>query len=203
MGQEAVMTAMNSRDVYFRALYEVAETVTSTLSLSEVLQNTARSTAKAMNAKACSVRLWDRPKGTLDLGASYGLSREYLEKGPVEVEKSGIDKEALQGHTVAIRNVMQSGRFQYPEEAANEGIVSVLAAPLMVRGTVIGVIRVYSEKERNYNFDETHFLTAIAHISALAIHNAKTYEDLQEELKEVRHDKIPWAENFDKPLWRD
>lgn len=188
---------------YFKALYEVAATVNSTLSLGEVLQNTARSTAKAMNAKACVLRLLDRKRDVLDLSASYGLTSEYLGKGPVEVEKSRIDREALEGRVVTIRDVAVDPRFQYPAEAKREGIVSVLALPLCVRGTNIGVIRVYTADEHEFTSDEIDFLSAVANLSAIAIENAKVYEALHEQFQAIRKAKVPWAENFDKPYWRD
>lgn len=194
---------MSRNENYFKTLHDVAAAINSTLSLGEVLQRVAECTAKAMNAKACALRLWDREKGVLTLGASYGLTSEYLEKGPVEVDKSQIDRDVLAGNLVAIRNVVLDPRFQYPTEAKQEGIASVLALPLVVRGTIIGVIRVYTAEEHTFTPGEIDLLTAIANLSAIAIENARVYEALQLQFEAIRREKVPWAENFHKPLWRD
>lgn len=194
---------MSPKESYFKSLYDVAAAINSTLSLGEVLQRVAQCTAQAMNAKACSLRLWDREKGMLTLGAAYGLTKEYLEKGPVEIEKSPIDKDVLAGHLVEIRNVAGDPRFQYPAEAKQEGIASVLAMPLTVRGTMIGVIRVYSAEEHTFTPEEIDLLTAIANLSAIAIENARVYEALWAQFEAIRREKVPWAENFNKPIWRD
>ena len=47
---------------YYRALYEVARTINSSLDLGEVLQKVARSTTEALKVKACSLRLLSADK---------------------------------------------------------------------------------------------------------------------------------------------
>ena len=77
------------------------------------------------------------------------------------------------------RDATADGRFQYPDSARAEGLVSVLSAPLMVDGKAIGLIRVYSAQEREFTADEQTFMEAVAAISALAIENARLHEALR------------------------
>jgi signal transduction protein with GAF and PtsI domain len=160
---------------YWRTLYEVSMTLNSSLELSEVLKQTVRLTADAMDAKACSLRLLDESEKNLELVAAYGLSDAYVLKGLVELEKSKIDREVMEGRVLAIADAAEDPRLQYPEEARKEGIRSVLSSPLSVRGKTIGTIRVYTAEPHEFTDREIQFLSALASQAALAIDNAKLH----------------------------
>lgn len=179
--------AANAEHEYLRAFYRVVTAVNSSLQLNTVLNLVAEKVAEAMNVKACSLRLLDQMTGTLTISATHGLSQHYLQKGPVKLEKSQLDQEVLQERSVYIRNAANDPRFQYPEQARIEGIVSVFCVPLVSKGQVLGVLRVYSDTEREFTSFEEEFLHALASVSALAIENARLYEAL-------KHD-------FDQTLW--
>lgn len=170
---------------YFRALYRVVTAVNSSLHLHTVLSLVAEKVAEAMNVKACSLRLLDRATDTLTISAMHGLSQQYMQKGPVKLEKSQLDQEVLQGQTVYIRNAARDPRFQYPEEARTEGIVSVFCVPLTCKGQVLGVLRAYSGVEREFNAFDEEFLRTLASVSALAIENARLYSALKQDLDET------------------
>ena len=161
---------------YFRALLEVATVINSSLEPTVVLHKITEQTAKAMNCKASTLRLLDRTGKLLLASAAWGLSSGYMRKGPVEVAKSGLDGEVLKGKLIHLRDACSDGRFQYPESAKAEGLVSVLSAPLMVNGKAIGILRVYSSEERDFTPDECDFMLGVANISAIAIENARMHE---------------------------
>jgi len=187
---------MASKVYYASALYEVASSINSSLDLSQVLNQLAKSTAKAAHAKACSLRLLSPDKQQLIIGGAYGLSQGYLRKGSVEVEKSKIDQEALQGKAAIITDVSQDPRFQYPEEAKAELIRSILVVPLTLRDTPIGVLRLYTEELREFSTEEIGFVKAIASLGAIAIQNAKLHEALKEELGDLTEDINQMAERL-------
>jgi GAF domain-containing protein len=164
---------------YYKALYQAALTISSSLELQDVLQGVVKSTTEAMQVKGCVLRLLDHRSGQLQLSAVYGLSSGYLAKGPVDVEHSPIDSEALSGKNVIIPDVSNDTRFQYVEAAKREGIVSVLCVPLEVRGEAIGVLRVYTNEPCIFHEDDIQFLSVLASLAALAIENANLYENLK------------------------
>jgi len=166
---------------YYRTLYEVARAINSTLDYTQVLEKIAAEVTRAMGAKACSIRLLDRQGKRLLLGAAYGLSKGYLRKGPVEVAKSGIDREVLETRQPASATTCSVSELQYPEEAAREGIESIQVLPLIVEGEVIGVMRVYDSTCREYVAHELEFLTAVTDLSAIAIENARLHQALKKE----------------------
>ncbi|MFH1146463.1 MAG: GAF domain-containing protein [Pseudomonadota bacterium] len=171
---------MNDKEKdFYRALYEVAKVINSSLEPEILFKKIAESVTSAMKVKGVSIRLLDSPGKRLLLAASHGLSKGYLRKGPVEVGKSGIDQEALAGRVVAIQDVRTDPRFQYHEQAKDEGIISVLVVPLRVDDRTIGVLRVYTPEYRDFAPDEMDFVTAIANLSAIAIENAHLHQALK------------------------
>ena len=152
---------------YFRALRDVALAINASLDPKDVLHKISEHTAQTKNCKACTIRLLDSTGHFLLPSAAYGLSATYMRKGPVEVKRSGLDSEVLSGKAIHLKDATSDGRFQYPESAKAEGLVSVLSAPLSVGGKVIGLIRVYSSEEREFTDDEDSFMMAVAAISAV------------------------------------
>ncbi|MDD6180753.1 MAG: GAF domain-containing protein [Desulfovibrionaceae bacterium] len=164
---------------YFSALRDVVLVISSSLEPRDVLHKITEQTARTMGCKASTIRLLDRSGHFLLPSAAYGLSDAYMRKGAVEVKKSGMDGEVLAGKIMHLKDAAADGRFQYPESAKAEGLVSVLSAPLMVDGRAIGLIRVYSAEEREFSEAEHAFMDAVAAISAVAIENARLHAQLR------------------------
>jgi GAF domain-containing protein len=153
------------------------------------MQNVVESTAKAVGLKACSLRLLDHRRKKLLFGCSTGLSEGYIRKGPVLIEESALDREALDGKTVYIENAQTDKRFQYPEKAKQEGIFSVLVAPLNAGKEIVGVIRIYSAEIRRFDDEEMKFLEAMARLSGLALENARLHQALRSDFETLAADR--------------
>lgn len=164
---------------YFTALYDVARVINASLEPSRVLQEIARCVVTAMKVKASSLRLLDSRDKKLVLGAAFGLSENYVHKGPILVEESGLDRKVLKGKTVQIKDARTDKDFQYGAMAKAEGIRSVLVAPLLVEERAIGVLRVYTDRIREFQEQEIKFLEAVANLSAIALDNARLHKTLQ------------------------
>lgn len=180
---------------YFDALYQITLRVSSSLDLPNVLAYLTEETAKAMGVKAAGVRLLDAEGARLEMAAVYGLSSEYLAKGPVELRYSRIDREILSGQPQTVQDVTTDRSFQYPEQAAREGICSIASVPLIAQGQPIGVLRVYSKQRRVFTDTEIKFLTAVADLAALAIVNARLFDQVRSQYEDTM--KTLWGETED------
>ncbi|MBI3967999.1 MAG: GAF domain-containing protein [Chloroflexi bacterium] len=162
---------------YYQALYRVAQTVNSSLDLREVLSELTRSVTEATGFKACSLRLLAPDRNRLLPAAVHGLSSAYVDKGPVLLENSPIDRLIIAGEVVQITDAASDPRWQYPEETETEGICSVLSVPLRAKARIIGVLRTYTATPHLFDQEETQLLLALANLGALAIENARCYEE--------------------------
>jgi signal transduction protein with GAF and PtsI domain len=166
---------------YFSALYELAQVINASLDPGQVLEQIVSQVAKAMGAKACALRVLGARRKRLLMGASCGLSKGYLRKGPVMVSESGIDQEVLKGQSVYMKDAQTDPGFQYRDRAKTEGIHSVLAVPLKVGKKPVGVLRVYADSVRKFSKDEAKFLEAAANLSAIALENARLHQALKKD----------------------
>lgn len=160
------------------SLLEVSRSVNTSLRVNEVLRTITETAVKITAAKACSIRLLHRDRDELTAAASYGLSLDYLAKGPVRLAESQLDRDIVAGGTVAIVDVSQDPRFRYREQARAEGLVSVLCLPLRRGEEVFGVLRVYSGSRHQWSRREGRLLQAFADHAAVAIQNANLHEHL-------------------------
>jgi len=163
-----------------QTLYEVTKTVNSTLNLEEVLNLIAQSAAEAMQIKACTIRLLDESGQIVDTVSAYGLSEQYLTKGPIDIQRSRHIYQTLSsGQSAIIPNTSRDDRLQYPAEARAEGINAMLCAPLLIKGKAEGVICVYSTEPDRFNEGDAEFLAALGSGGATAIENARAYQALE------------------------
>jgi transcriptional regulator with GAF, ATPase, and Fis domain len=98
----------------------------------------------ALDIKGCSIFMLNPETNELENLASFGLSKEYLNKGPLEARKSL--KRTLQGEIIVIRNTKSTQELQYPKEAKMEGIASLSSIPIQINGKVIAELRLYHSK---------------------------------------------------------
>lgn len=158
----------------FEAFFEVSRSLLSSASLNEILDLLVRRVAEALGVKAGSLRLLDEKIHRLELAASHGLSKGYLEKGPLDADQS--IPEVLQGKIVLIKDAQADPRIQYRAEKAQEGIHTILTVPVLAGKKVIGVLRLYTKAPRDFEDDELEFVSALAEMGGLAIANARIHE---------------------------
>ena len=161
------------------SLLEVSRSVNASLRTAEVLRTITETAVRITAAKAASIRLLSLEQQELTPAASYGLSLDYLAKGPLRLADSPLDREVIAGRTVAILDARQDPRFRYQEEARAEGLISLLSLPLRRGREVFGVLRVYSGTPHHWSVRERRLLQAFADQAAVAIHNARLHESLQ------------------------
>ena len=174
------------------ALLDITQAVGSSLKLADVLVTMLERTVVDLGLRAGLIRLLDPATSTLSLVAAYGLSATYLSKGTVNVGNSRLDQRVLAGQVIASPNIGADPAFQYPDAARREGLASALSLPLRVHQRPVGVLRVYTAVEYTFTPQEIEFLTAVAQIGATAIENARLYEALQAQNKNLEADLQAW-----------
>ncbi len=160
--------------LYLSAFIQITRRISSSLHLREVLHLIVKNICEITGSKGCALLLLDEEGKNLEIRASYGLSEQYLTKGPISADKSIPG--AMGGEPVIIEDATSDPRVQYPQEAKREGIASIATFPILVRDRVIGVLRLYTSVPCKFTEDDIEFLSAVAIQSGLAIENARLYE---------------------------
>jgi signal transduction protein with GAF and PtsI domain len=177
---------------YFKLFRDICKVINSSLNLAEVLNLITDNVVSALDVKACSVFLWDRSKNILEVSATHGLSESYLKKGPIVADKS--ISETLEGKSVFILDTNTDKRIQYPDEANKEGIASILSIPISVKEQIIGVLRIYTAEQRDFDEDEIQFIFGLADMGGIAIDNARMYDHLKADHEKLIAEVHHWFE---------
>jgi GAF domain-containing protein len=93
---------------------------------------------------------------------------------------------ALKGKPVVVKNAFTDDGVQYKKEKKEEGIVSILCVPIKSQDDIIGVLRLYRNRQREFLEDEINLVTALAYQGGLAIHNAGLYLMAQDAVKDLK-----------------
>lgn len=163
---------------------DIGSAFNSPIETEALLDLIARTVAERFGVAGCVVRLLSRDRRVLERVASHGLSQRFLDKGPVDAERSVAV--ALAGEVVAIVDCRTDPRIQYPEAHLEEGIASALTVPLSTRGQVIGVIRLYSRTPRHFTPLELEILQVVASFCASAVVRAMFNQILEHVTDTIR-----------------
>ncbi len=157
-------------------IYQLTTLVAGEFSLQEVLDKLAEAAVKIVGVKACSIRLLDEESSDLKMRSTYGLSKEYRNKGAVS-KNDTVVKAAFAGEAVVLDDMRVDGRVKYKEATIKEGLVSQLTVVMQFKGKPIGVLRLYSPMPKRFYEDDIQLARAVASQCAVAITNAKLYAE--------------------------
>ncbi len=155
----------------YQTLLKVSNSISHSINPEEVALMTVEGITTALDLKGCTMFLLNKKTHQLEIAASFGLSDEYLNKGPISALHSIA--ESLEDGPVAITNTLADPRLQYPEAAKIEGIASILSVPMQIDGKIMGAIRVYTAEPYNFSAHDITFVSALAQISGLSVKLAK------------------------------
>jgi sigma-B regulation protein RsbU (phosphoserine phosphatase) len=156
---------------------DIAELLAGEGDLQRVLDRIVQSTARVMKCPFASMRLYDPKSNELRIQAVHGLSQQYVGKGAIVRTAGAVSDEALRGAVVYVEDVATDPRVLHPDEARQEGIVSMLTAGMLYRDQPIGVLRVYTGRKRRFRKAQRDLLHAVACQAATAIVQARLAED--------------------------
>ncbi len=157
----------------YDTLLKIAGAISHSRDSEKVVLMTVESIKTVLDVKGCAVFLINRHTDELELAASFGLSEDYVHKGPVSASRSIAH--SLDEGPVAIYDVTDDPRIQYPEEAQKEGIASILSVPIVAGGKTIGALRVYTAEPWEVTLDDVNFVQAMASMVGMAIEMARLY----------------------------
>jgi signal transduction protein with GAF and PtsI domain len=157
------------RKFYLQHFRAISHAISTYEDLNVLTNHLAEGTSRRFKAKGCSIMLLDERDNQLYSISSYGLSEEYLSKGPILMD----DKHCAirKGEPVFVENMQNDPRVQYTDAAADEGIVSMLSIPIKYHKAIIGIIRIYYGEPRLIHDEDINTLCVLAEHLGLVIEN--------------------------------
>jgi signal transduction histidine kinase len=162
-------------EILYTIFRDISTLVHSSTSLKEVLDLVVMKSTEVLKAKGALLRICNPETSQFEVMAAYGLGTQYLSKGPVSSEKI-LTKEIQQNRVLVIDDIWNAPRVEYPQEAWDEGIRTILDVPLTVGTRTVGIIRVYLSEKRAFSDIELDFLISLAGQCACAINKTRMIE---------------------------
>jgi signal transduction histidine kinase len=168
------LAELKARYARLDLLYQVGNVIHSTLDPQEALQLILEQTVLVMRASSGSVVLINPTSGFLEIHASMGLPANAANL-KLRVGEGITGWVALKGQPVRSGDVTQHPRYV----KVREHVRSELAVPLVVNGTVRGVLNVDSDRKDAFSAADQDLLEALALSAARVIQNTWLYEQLR------------------------
>ena len=158
------------RKFYLKQFRAISHAISTYENPDVLISHLAEGTTRTFDAKGCAIMLFDENEKQLFPVSSYGVSGDYLDKGPLLVDEKYTS--FVTGAPVFIQDMQSDPRVQYPEAAAKEGIVSMLSIPIQFRTEAIGLIRIYLTDSTPLHDEDVESLAVMAEHLGLVIENS-------------------------------
>lgn len=183
---------MEKPTINYESLIRITKAISTIREPEEIVLIAVEGITHALNVKGCTLFLFSAKSNELEVAGSYGLSNEYINKGPISALES-IASSLQDRQPVAIFDVSDDPRIQYPEAAKEEGIRSILSTPIIIGEKVFGCLRIYTAEPWKSTLDDINFVQAVAQIVGMALELCRVNKGLKESidiLKTMRDPKI-------------
>jgi Nif-specific regulatory protein len=168
-------------------LVNVASTINSSLEPEQVLDAVAHSAAKIMDAEASSVLTLDRRRSKLGFAAAAGPVGKELIGQEFDASLGIAGRVASHGQPEVVRDVSADPEF-FPgfDEKSDFVTREILAAPMVFREEVIGVVEVLNRRGGRFDDEDLSILKLFADLAAMGLHNAQAHARLRRENEGLR-----------------
>lgn len=168
---------IKEKDKEIETLTEISQSIVSGRYLQDVLNIVVSLTAEMMGSKICSIMVLEKNQQELRIIATQSLSQEYTKKGNVKVGQSISGKVVLEKKPITVLDVTAEESYAFKDIARKEGLVSMLAVPMMLKGRVLGVLNIYTAEKHVFTGSEIKILQTVANQAAIGIENEKLTEE--------------------------
>ena len=167
-----------------KTLYSISREIASRLELKVILQKIIESAVELLGAESGAITLWDNQKQNYAIAIVHGLPEALIGK---EILSLSSD---FMGEIITRKiPILFQDHEHHPnrwKELDPYHLKEVIGVPLNVRQMVIGTMVVASsDPKKHFGQEEIDLLFNFAHHAAIAIGNAKLYEDSLAKIKQL------------------
>jgi signal transduction histidine kinase/CheY-like chemotaxis protein len=165
-----------------KALAAVGQAVNSSLDLETVLGTILAHACTLADAGGGAIYVFDESSGTFELAATHGMDEELVQAiravqirlGETVVGQCAVERDAVQ-----VPDLEREADFPLRAAMLRAGIRALLGVPLLRDDAVTGALIVRRKHPGAFVKSEVDLLKSFAAQSALAIHNARLFHELE------------------------
>jgi len=165
-------------------VYQVGNAINSIQTVDEILDQIAEMLLNVFrDVQRVCILLKDSKK---DFEPKYIKTRAGIPPQPFQMSSSIVSKSVQEEVCILASDAAKDDRFAASESVLTMNLRSVMCAPLISKGKVLGLIYVDNREKPNcFDDNDVALLSALANQSAVAIENSKLYEDIQKSYHEA------------------
>jgi signal transduction histidine kinase len=165
-------------------LYEVGQSLASTLDLQKLLHDTMELAAEAMRAQASTLMLVDPyDSNYLIFEVAHGAKGEQLQRYRMPKSEGVAGWVATHGTPVIVNSPDHDNRFNRKVDLRTGFLTrNILCVPMKMKGEVIGVLQVLNKSDDDgFDNEDLELLLTIASQASVSVENARLYRNVREE----------------------
>ncbi len=162
------------------AIYNLSHEMALAQNVDRAIQAVLDAAAGVLEFESCGIWLVDQERDELHQRAACGTEQEATFRLPLSDGKGITTAVVHSGETLYVPNVKDDSRYVTVRASTR----SELAAPLKVKGRVIGVLNAESDELDGFDESDLKLLSTLAAQAAATIENARLYEQAQQEIAE-------------------
>lgn len=169
----------------FRVLMKVSRQITSILDINELLKQLVQLIQRTFNYYHIEIGLIEGDEVVFNVGAGKLWDEPGFQAVPsrLNVRGKGItSKVAALGKPFIVPEVKREPDYV---QVVGSRAQSELAVPIMVKGRVIGVLDVESDRLNDFDETDLEVITSLANQAGIAIENARLFAETQRHLKDT------------------
>jgi signal transduction histidine kinase/ActR/RegA family two-component response regulator len=167
-----------------KTLHSISQEIASKLELKVILQKIVESAVELLGGDSGAISLWDNRKQNYSIAIAHGLPESFIGR-EVSQPGGGVAAEVIAKKSPAVYKNYERHPNRL-KELDSCHIQEVLGVPLIVREMIIGTMAIGSSNpEVHFQQKEIDLLYNFAHQAAVAIGNAKLYEDSLAKIRQV------------------
>ncbi len=176
-------------------LNRIGQELNATLDLDHILDLVLTEAVKITNASHGNVNLVNWETNALVAQATFGFTEKEVAQREINLSlgRGIISRAAQSALPVIVEDVRQDPDYV----ATMPGTRSELAVPIIHRGIVVGIINLESKQVGGFTQAHVGFLETLAAQAAVAINNARTYEEQMERSELLRRRAEQLSHLFD------
>ena len=170
------------------ALAEVGEAISSTLDPDEVLTTIVEHAVELSGADGGSLMEYDEESRLFRVRTTYGTSddvREQLKTVRIHVDESFVGRAATSGMPVQVADLADIEHDPHLRVLFDAGWRSLVVIPLVRSDRIVGALVVRRLVPGAFSDETCDMLTAFASQSAIALTNARLYQQLELQRREL------------------
>ena len=171
-------------DTFFTAYEQIVSAVHSSTNVREVSDLIVSKLSEILQARGAILRVLNPAKDELEFRAAFGLSEQYLSKGPLLNSKVIMELYA-KNRVFIIDDIFQDPRVQNPRYLSEEGVSTILDLPVTLHENLIGIIRIFFSEERKFSQELLDFLLAVSRQCSCALETALLFEEQRTRYEQI------------------